>query len=135
MIYILTSKCIKNKEIWQHSSLNILTCRLLWAIRITLNNCTRVAVTSWHFCSTFWVKKKYGQESTQNHEVSLMIFIENQTIAFFTLIMKTFTMVYLESKCFYQSKATSEIIFVGLWYVKFRHFGQKPLFIFLQIIQ
>ena len=42
----------------------------------------------------FWDQKKHGQKSTKRYEVPLMVFIENQTIAFFTLKTKTFTMVY-----------------------------------------
>jgi len=66
----------------------------------------------------------------KKHEVPLMAFIKNQTIAFLTLIMKNFTMVYIKSNCFYRSNATPEAIFVGPLYGKSRLFGQKPLFIF-----
>jgi len=62
-----------------------------------------------------------------------MIFFENQTIASFTLKMKTFTMVHNKSKCFSQPKATFETIFMRSLYAKFRHFGQKPYFRFFGI--
>jgi len=64
-----------------------------------------------------------------------MVFIKNQTITFFTLKMKTFAMVYIESKCFSRSKATLETLFARSSYAKSRHFDQKPLFTFSEIAQ
>jgi len=46
----------------------------------------------------------------QNHEGYLMVFIENQTIAFLTPKMKTSTIVYINSKCFYEFRATANFI-------------------------
>jgi len=62
-----------------------------------------------------------------------MVFVENQTIAFLTSKTKTFAMAYINSKCFYRSRASSKTIFVRPWYTKFWQFGQKPLFIFSRI--
>jgi len=39
-----------------------------------------------------------------------MVFIENQTIAYLTLKMKTFTMMYIKSNGFSRSKATFETL-------------------------
>ena len=132
---LLASKRIKYNQIWQLLSLNTLTCRPSWATGMTPNNCTWIVVTSWHLCSTFWGPKKHGQKSTKKHEVPLMVFIENQTITFLTLKMKTFTMVYIISICFSQSKATYETTFMRFSYAKYGYFHYKPHFILYQIAQ
>lgn len=82
----------------------------------------------------FWIRKNWPRSSFF-HELPLLRDIENQFIAFLTPKMKTSTMVCLRSNLFWWSKATCEITFVGPLYVKFRHFGNTSLFIFLRITQ
>jgi len=55
----------------------------------------------------------------KNHEVSLIDFIKNQTIAFLTSKMKTFTMTY-------------EPFSTSGGFLTYASFGQKPHFIFFK---
>ena len=89
---------VKSSEISIHLNINFSSQRPFQAARIAPNDHFYLLPTCWHLCSTFLGPKKHDPKSTQKHEVSLMVFIENQTIAFLTLKMKTSIVVYINSK-------------------------------------
>lgn len=85
-------------------------CRPFWATKQFES--TTVVAHAWHLCFIFWRPKKHG---LQPWGVYLMVLIQNQTVAFFTLKMDTF---YYGTCCLAKSKATAETTFARPSYAK-----------------
>ena len=69
-------------------------------------------------------------KSTIFHEVPLMVFVENQTIAILEAKTTLFTMIYIKSKWAHRCRVTCATALLNVLYAKSRLFLEKLLFIF-----